>query len=174
VYPLARLMLLALLFPATAYAQDSQLTESKLKAAFLFNFAKYVEWPSDSFAGPTAPLTIGILGDNPITGDLEAIVHDRTIEERHIVIKPVQSAVEATNCQVLYVGALAKEKVPQCLSDLGSAKVLTVGDTDHFIELGGMINFVKENNKIRFQINETAAKHAGLKISSKLLSLAIH
>jgi hypothetical protein len=86
----------------------------------------------------------------------------------------VQSAVEATNCQVFFVGALPKEKVPQLLSDLGTAKVLTVGETDHFIDLGGMINFVKESNKIRFQINETAAKNAGLKISSKLLSLAVH
>jgi YfiR/HmsC-like len=171
---LVRLTLVALLVPAGSHAQDSQLTESKLKAAFLFNFAKYVEWPPDAFASPTTPITIGLLGDNPIAGDLETIVRDRTIDDRHIVVKAVQSVIEATNCQVLFVGNLEKEKVPQFLSGLGAARVLTVGDTEQFLEMGGMINFVKEGNKIRFQINEPAAKRAGLKVSSKLLSLAVH
>ena len=165
--------LLLCLFLSAAGAQDSQLTESKLKAAFLFNFAKFVEWPPAAFADANTPITFGVLGTNPFGDDLAAIVRDKTINNRSIVIKPLHSVTEATNCQVLFICASEKNKLTEIISSLGTASVLTVGDTEHFIETGGMINFVKEGNKMRFQINDTAAKRAGLKISSKLLSLAL-
>ena len=131
-----------------------------------------VKWPPTAFADANSPLTIGILGDNPFGGDLEAIIRDKTINNRTIAIKLMRSLAEATNCQVLFISPSAKSKIPEMISSLGSASVLTVGETDRFAESGGMINFVKEGNKIRFEINEAAAKRAGLKISSKLLSLA--
>lgn len=165
-------LLVALLSVGTARGDDTQLTESKLKAAFLFNFAKFVDWPPEAFADTNSPITIGILGDNPFGGNLEAIVRDKTINSRTIVVKAVSSVAGATNCQMLFIPASARSKVPEIISGLGKSSVLTIGDTDHFLETGGMINFVKEGNKVRFQINETAAKRAGLKISSKLLSLA--
>ena len=168
----AWLMLAALLSLGTARGDDAQLTESKLKAAFLFNFAKFVEWPPTAFAATNSPITIGILGENPFGGDLEAIIRDKTINNRTIVIKPMLSITEATNCQMLFISASVKSKIPEMISGLGAATILTVGDTDRFTERGGMINFVKEGNKIRFEINDVAAKRAGLKISSKLLSLA--
>ena len=166
------MLLVSLLWLGTAHGEDKQLTESKLKAAFLFNFAKFVEWPPTAFADANSPLTIGILGDNPFGGDLEAIIRDKTINNRTIAIKLMRSLAEATNCQVLFISPSAKSKISEMISGLGSASVLTVGETDRFAESGGMINFVKEGNKIRFEINEVAAKRAGLKISSKLLSLA--
>ena len=169
---LAGLMLAALLSLGTARGDDAQLTESKLKAAFLFNFAKFVEWPPTAFAATNSPITIGILGENPFGGDLEAIIRDKTINNRTIVIKPMLSITEATNCQMLFISASVKSRIPEMISGLGAATILTVGDTDRFTERGGMINFVKEGNKIRFEINDVAAKRAGLKISSKLLSLA--
>lgn len=166
-------MLPALLSLGTVAAQDSQLTESKLKAAFLFNFAKFVEWPPEAFAAKDTPVTIGVLGENPFGNDLAAIIRDKTINDRSIVVRPMNSVAAATNCHVLFICASEKARLPEILSSLGSASVLTVGDTEHFTETGGMINFVKQGNKVRFQINETAAKRAGLRISSKLLTLAL-
>ena len=165
-------MLASRLGLGTACGDEPPLTESKLQAAFLFNFAKFVEWPPAAFAATNSPLTIGILGDNPFGGDLEAIVRDKTINNRIIIIKPMHSVAEATNCQVLFISASAKDQIPEMISSLGTASILTVGDTDRFTESGGMINFVKKENKIRFEINDAAARRAGLKISSKLLSLA--
>ncbi len=157
----------------TALAQETQLTEAKLKAAFLFNFAKFVEWPPAAFAGTNTPITIGILGESSFSGDLEATVRGKTINYRAIVVKTIPSTAEATNCQVLFMAITDKIKIQQIISSLGAASVLTVGDADHFTEAGGMINFLKEGNKVRFEINEAAAKRAGLKISSKLLNLAV-
>jgi len=169
---LAGIMLASLLSLGTAREDEPPLTESKLKAAYLFNFAKFVEWPPEAFADANSPITIGILGENPFGSDLESIIRDKVINNRTIVIKLMRSVTEATNCQVLFISASVKNKIPEMISGLGQASILTVGDTDRFVETGGMINFVKEGSKIRFEINEAAAKRAGLKISSKLLSLA--
>ena len=169
---LAGIMLASLLSLGTAREDEPPLTESKLKAAYLFNFAKFVEWPPEAFADTNSPITIGILGENPFGSDLESIIRDKAINNRTIVIKLMRSVTEATNCQVLFISASVKNKIPEMISGLGQASILTVGDTDRFVETGGMINFVKEGSKIRFEINEAAAKRAGLKISSKLLSLA--
>ena len=163
---------LALLLSADAGAQESQPSEYQVKAAFLFNFAKFVEWPPGSFAGATSPMVIGILGDNPFGSDLEQTIQNKTINNRLIVIKPLPSLAEATNCQVLFISTSEKKRLAEIFDGLRGASVLTVGETDRFTEAGGMINFVEEGNKIRFQINDAAAKGAGLKISSKLLSLA--
>jgi hypothetical protein len=171
---LAWLMMALLFSVGTALADEPQLTESKLKAAFLFNFVKFVEWPPESFAATNSPIAIGILGENPFGGDLAAIVRDKTINNRPIIIRTMPSLAEATNCHVLFIGASENGRIPEIISKLGTASILTVGDFNHFTEAGGMINFVRENNKIRFQINEAAAKNARLKISSKLLSLATH
>ena len=163
---------LALLLPADASAQASQPSEYQIKAAFLFNFAKFVEWPPESFAGETSPLVIGILGDSPFGGDLERTIQNKTINNRSIVIKQLHSLAEATNCQVLFISTSEKKRLAEIFDGLRGTSVLTVGEMDRFTEAGGMINFVAEGNKIRFQINDAAAKDAGLKISSKLLSLA--
>ena len=164
---------LALLLPADASAQASQPLEYQVKAAFLFNFAKFVEWPPESFAGETSPLVIGILGDSPFGGDLERTIQNKTINNRSIVIKPLRSLAEATNCQILFISNSENKRLPEIIQSLRGAAVLTVGETDQFIASGGMVNFVQEASKIRFQINDDAAKAARLKISSKLLSLAV-
>ena len=164
----------ALLLPAETGAQESPPSEYQVKAAFLFNFAKFVEWPPESFAGETSPLVIGILGDNPFGGDLERTIQNKTINNHPLVIKPLHSLAEATNCQILFINASEKKRFTEIFGSLRGTSVLTVSDTEGFTEAGGMINFVLENKKIRFQINDAAAKTARLKISSKLLSLAVH
>ena len=168
------LSLLWLLAVGGGHAQEAPPSEYQLKAAFLLNFAKFVEWPPTAFAGANSPMILGILGENPFGDALERTIRDKTINNRPLVIKEFRSAAEATNCHLLFIGASEKARLPAVLKGLSEAKasVLTVGEADRFTESGGMINFVRQGNKIRFQINEVAAKGVGLKISSKLLSLA--
>jgi hypothetical protein len=153
-------------------AQESPPTEQQLKAAFLLNFAKFVEWPPTAFGGVTSPIVLGILGDNPFGEVLEQTIRGKTISNRPLVVKPFRSSAETTNCHILFICASEKARLPEILAGLRGASVLTVAEMDRFTETGGMINFIRQGNKIRFQINKVAAKSAGLKISSKLLSLA--
>lgn len=179
-------MLASLLSRGISRAGEPVVTESSLEAAFLFNFAKFVDWPPTAYADATTPITIGILtknapggklDDNSIAKDLEAIVLKREINGRAIIVKQLTSVAEVTNfnCQMLYFGGSHLGDFKKDIIWLGKASVLLVGHADHFAdrETGGMINFVKQGSKIRFQINEAAAKNAGLKISSKLLSLGL-
>ena len=162
-----------LLASSAGRAQEPQPSEYQVKAAFLFNFAKFVEWPAQAFAEPTSPMVIGILGENPFGDDLERTIRGKTINNRPFEIKAIKSLPEARRCHILFISTSEKTRLPEILESLGTATVLTVGEMERFVETGGMINLVKEADKIRFQINDVAAKNAGLKISSKLLSLAI-
>jgi YfiR/HmsC-like len=156
------------------FAQDSSPSEYQIKAAFLYNFAKFVQWPSQVFSGPTSPIVIGVLGKNVFGGDLEKTIHDKVINGHPLQFKKFDLVTEATNCEILFISPSEKNHLPKILKGLRDANVLTVSETDHFTEDGGMINFVIEDNRIHFQINNDAAKKAGLTISSKLLNLAIH
>jgi hypothetical protein len=164
---------LALLPAVDGSAQEQPPLEYQVKAAFLFNFAKFVEWPPAAFADAKSPIVIGILGDNPFGEDLAKTVRDKTVNNRPITIKKeFRSLADATNCHILFISTSEKQRLPEIFKGLREASVLTVGETDGFTEAGGMINFVAEGKKIRFQIKDATAKGAGLKISSKLLSLA--
>jgi YfiR/HmsC-like len=162
-----------LLLSGSGRAQNSPPTEYQIKAAFIFNFARFIEWPPKAFAGTTSPLVIGILGDNPFRDDLRRTLRDKTVDDHPLVIKELSSHVEATNCHILFISTSEKPRLAQVLQGLKGASVVTVAEMDRFTENGGMINFVQEGTKIRFQINNEAAMGAGLKISSKLLSLAL-
>lgn len=155
-------------------ADEFQPSEYQLKAAFLFNFAKFVEWPAGAFPEARSPIIIGVLGDNPFGSELERTIRDKTVNERPLQIKEFRSAAEARGCHVLFVGNSEKKRLPEVIEGLRGTSVLTVGEAENFIESGGMIGFVREGNKVRFQINDRAARGAGLKISSKLLNLAVH
>lgn len=154
-------------------AEESPPSEYQLKAAFLFNFVKFVEWPSAASANPKSPIVIGILGENPFGSDLARTIRGKTVNNRPLEVKEFHSVIETTNCHVLFISASAKKQLPDIFNGLGGVCVLTVGETDGFTQTGGMVNFVLEGNKIRFEIRDDAAKKAGLKISSKLLSLAL-
>jgi len=172
--PILTLSLVGLLAVGGGLAQEVAPSTSQLKAAFLYNFAKFVEWPPEAFGEAKSPIVIGILGEDPIPirGDLERAIVGKTINNRPLEIKPFRSAVDATNCHLLYIGASEQAHLKQILESLGGASVLTVGETDDFIQKGGMINLIQEKGKFRFQISEATAKSVHLKISSKLLSLA--
>ncbi len=155
-----------------ARAQDSTPSEYQVKAAFIWNFAKFIDWPPPSFSSPDGPLTIGVLGDNPLSETLGEFLKGKTANNRPLVAKQCRTLDEAKTCHVLFVSASESKRLPEILAELSKSSVLTVSETDQFIKEGGMINFFREGNKFRFQINDQAARSAGLKIASKLLELS--
>jgi hypothetical protein len=154
-------------------AQDSRPTEYQIKAAFLFNFAKFVEWPPEAFIDRTSPIVIGILGENPFHDDLARMIRNKTVDEHPLEVKQLHSLSEAANCHILFISNSENARLPEIIKGLKGTRVLTVGEMDHFTENGGMIHFVLKAAKVRFEINKEAATSAGLKISSKLMSLAL-
>jgi hypothetical protein len=157
---------------ANGLAQQ-QPSEYELKAAFLFNFAKFVEWPPDAFAHTNSPIVIGILGKNVFGDNLKKIINDRKVNNRSFQFLNLDSASQATNCQILFINSSEKNDYAKIIGSLHNASVLTISEADGFLKAGGMINFLIEGKNIRFQISDDAAKKARLKISSKLLSLAV-
>jgi uncharacterized protein DUF4154 len=148
-------------------------SEYEVKAAFLFNFAKFVDWPPKAFADTNSPIVLGILGKNVFGNDLEKTIRDRKVNDHEFQFKILTSAADATNCHIVFISPSEKANFSKIIGSLHNASVLTVSETDGFIQAGGMINFKIEDAKIRFEISDEAAKKAGLKISSKLLSLAV-
>ena len=166
------LFCLLLSFSFRTFGQ-SQPTEYQIKAAFLFNFAKFIEWPPAAFPGTNSPIIVGVLGKNVFGKDLETTIGNKTVNNRHFQFKEFDSITEVTNCNILFVSSSEKDNLAGIVDGLHNASILTVSETDEFIKAGGMINFIIQDNKVRFQISDDAAKKAGLKISSKLLTLAV-
>lgn len=174
---LKRFLLIFLLISVTGFAGVAQTpppSEYQIKAAFLYNFARFVEWPPQAFPGPRSPIVIGVLGKNVFGDSLEQTIRNKALNDHPFQFQEFQSVKDAAHCQVLFISPSEKKRLPGILKGLSSTRVLTVSETDHFIEAGGMINFVIEDDEVHFEINNTAAKQAGLTISSKLLSLAVH
>jgi len=146
--------------------------EYQVKAIFLYNFTQFVEWPPSAFKEKNSPLIIGIAGKDPFGSYLDEAVKNEKIGEHPLVVHRFETMEDVTGCHILFVNIPDKNVLREHLHKLAERSVLTVGDTDHFIRDGGMVRFVPDNNKIRMQINVTAARDAGLIISSKLLRLA--
>jgi len=155
-----------------ARAQSPAASEYQVKAAFLYNFAKFIEWPASSFSDASAPLRICILGQDPFGADLRDIADEKSVNGRKIQVIPLADLRMARACHILFIASSEKAQLKQTLESLQGADVLTVGDTKGFVEKGGMINFVLENDRVRFEVNHKAAEQAGLKVSAKLLSIA--
>jgi hypothetical protein len=169
---LRRSLILLLLLALPAAAQEAQPLEYELKAAFLFNFVKFVEWPPEAFAGARSPLTICVYGQDPFGASLDGVVRGESLGERSLLVQRPETLDDLRDCHVLFVSRSERQRMPEVLARVEGAPVLTVGDTDGFLRAGGMINFVLEENKVRFLINQEAAERSGLRISSKLLRLA--
>jgi hypothetical protein len=147
--------------------------EYAIKAAYLYQFGRYVQWPAQSFAGVDSPLVIGILGPDPFGGILEEIARTKRVEGRPIVVRHFASLAEYTACHILFIAApVSPEQEAVVIQKLHGTPVLLVGESPKFAERGGTVNFFQEENRIRFEINPEVAKQDQLKISSKLLSLA--
>jgi len=162
---------LAMMFLLCASAGAQDASEYQVKAAFLYNFAKFVEWPASVSAGPNAPLVIGVLGKDPFGGEIDRAVEGKTINGRRLMIRRFSSLQAYQYCHILFVSSSERNNLPQIIATVRNSSVLTVSETDRFAHIGGIINFVTIENRIRFEINQAAAERAGLKISSKLLSL---
>jgi len=159
---------------STGKAQSTggtRLTEYQVKAAFLFNFAKFVEWPASAFAIADQPITICIKGKDPFGKVLEQTVSNKTINGRKIVVKR-SSQDDMSECQILFISSSEQDRLPQILKSLNGKSILTVADMNGFLQAGGMINLILVDDKIRFEINYAAALKVGLKKSSQLLRLA--
>jgi len=153
-------------------AQTSVTKEYQIKAAYLYNFAKFVQWPGQSFTNNDSPIVIGVYGQNPFGTELEAIAKDHEINGRHILIKTVESQEDAAGVNLLFISMAEDLHVAETLAALENSTVLTVGESDKFAASGGMIQFIREADKIRFSIDADAAERHGLKISAQLLKLA--
>ena len=156
----------------TAAAQSPRAPEYQVKAAFLYNFAKFVEWPSPAFPGPSTPFRICVLGHDPFGDALTNIVQGKSISGRPIVAIVLPPAAEIRPCHVLFISHTDSAILKAALDRMRGLPVLTVGESADFLALGGMINFVLQEDRVRFEINLAAAEHHHLKLSSKLLAVA--
>jgi hypothetical protein len=162
----------ALLGMAIAAGAQPQLDEYQVKAAFLYNFAKFVEWPPQAFKDSTDAIAVCIAGETPIYAQLESAVIGKTAGSRSFAVRRVSDADPAEGCQILFIGLTDRKRTALILAGARKLGTLTVGESAEFIADGGVVNFKLENGKVRFQINVEAAGQAQLRISSKLLSLA--
>jgi hypothetical protein len=153
-------------------AQKTPVREYQLKAAFLFNFTQFVEWPAGSFSTPKSPIIIGILGSNPFGSYMNELVTGEEVNGRPLVVQHYKTAEEVKACHVLFINIPKQQKPENIIAGLKGKNILTVGESENFIKEGGIIKFSMIDNKIHFQINPEAAKTAGLIVSSKLLRLA--
>lgn len=152
-------------------AQIAGASQYEIKAAFLYNFAKFVEWPADVSRGQDV-LTIALLGRDPFGPVLDQMVTDKTVRGRRIVVRRIASVEEAQGCQIVYVGASEERHLGEIIRSLAGRSVLTIGETDEFTSRGGIISFRLEEQKVRFAVNLQAAERARLTLSSQLLRLA--
>jgi hypothetical protein len=155
-----------------ALSQKEEGAEYTIKLAFLYNFTKFVEWPPDSYRDPSAPLMICIVGHDPFNQSLEGELRTRTVGGRPVEVKTLIPNDKLSACQIVFVPVTEKDQADRIVRSLKGSKTLTVGETEGFAVLGGVINLTVEGNKVHFEINQVAAERAGLKISSRLLSIA--
>jgi hypothetical protein len=153
-------------------AQTTDDREYKIKAAFLFNFTQFVEWPVNALPETKAPLVIGILGESPISTYLEEIISREQVNGHPLVVQQYKNVEEIKTCHILFISLADTNKLEQAITSLKGRSILTVSDRNNFIKQGGMIGFIRKDNKIEIQINPETAKEANLIISSKLLRVA--
>ncbi len=161
----------AILMDAGVAVSQPASVEYQVKAAFLFNFAKFVEWPRQAFARTDSPLTICLAGD-PFDGAVDRIVQGEVLDGRLLRVRRLNPGDDLRSCQIIYVAPSEARRSEEMINAVMNAPVLTVGESDNFINDGGMIRFVKTGGRIHFQINPDAAERASLKVSSRLLRLA--
>ena len=154
------------------YTQTKQVTEYQLKAAYLFNFLKFVQWPDSVFKNDSSTIIIGVLGKDPFGSTLDKIVYGEKIENHLIIIKRFNSLDDLKYCHALFISSSEEDSVQAVLKGVGKSSILTISDIDNFSSNGGDIGFYVENNKLRFTINIKSLQRSNLKISSKLLRLA--
>jgi hypothetical protein len=159
--------LLVLLLTGNCQADSTAQKEYQVKAAFLYNFARFTSWPpSDS-----RTFRLCILGNDPFNGSVDSL-HDKPVHDQLLNVSRIEKVSEAENCQILFISKSLFDQVDEIITALGNRPALTVSDMDNFIDHGGIIGFLLVDNKIRFEINTAESSKTGLSISSRLLTLA--
>jgi len=171
IHPDIKILLLVLGLFSSGFQTNAD-REAKIKAAFLFNFTQFVQWPEDVLSTQQEPLVIGVLGENPFGDYLKDIVAGEKVNGHPLVINYYRNAPEINTCHILFINLHESGELREVFAHLKSKGILTVGDGDNFIKAGGMVRFFKRDNKIRMEINAHITKAAGLIVSSKLLQVA--
>lgn len=155
-----------------AQAQSKPPLEYQVKAAFLFNFTRFIHWPTAAYASPDAPFVIGILGNDPFGTYLDDLVNGELADGHRIIVHRYTDGSDMSGCQLLFIEMNDPAKLKATLSQAVHQDMLTVSDMDNFIRLGGMVRFFKDDTRIKIEIRLAAAKAAQLEISAKLLQVA--
>lgn len=161
----------AFAWPAGLRGETALEREYEIKAAYLYNFIRYIDWPADNFPSAGGHITLGIVGDNPF-GPAIAPLNGKQIKGDTLEVKQIMNAKDMDQCQIIFICASEKSRLPEILGALKGSKTLTVSEINGFASQGGIINFISERNKVRFEINPDAARQTGLNVSSELLKLA--
>jgi hypothetical protein len=161
----------ALAWPAGLHAQNAKQREYEIKAAYLYNFIRYIDWPADTLPPAGGRIIIGIVGDNPFGTAIDPL-NGKQIKGCTLAVKQIIDAKDLDQCQIIFICASEKLRLPEIFRELKDSKALTVSEIDGFAAQGGIINFIYERNKVRFEINPDAARRSRLNVSSDLLKLA--
>ncbi len=159
-----------ILIASAALQAQPRPSEYQVKAAYLFNFGRFVRWPAGA---PPERFTICVLGRDPFGAELDAAVAGVTIDGQRAVARRLDSPQDVGGCRVVFISASEDNQLSQVLETLGRSPVLTVSDMPQFTTRGGMIQFVADANRVRFEVNLTTAESAGLMFSSELLKVAV-
>ena len=166
-------LLTSLLWVACAFAQtESRSAEIQIKAAFLYKFGDFVQWPPAAFPRPDAPFTIGVLSADDVAAELERVVAGRTVQGRPVAVRRVRRGEPLSGVHVLFVGQAESARLGEILAAAKGQPVLTVTESEDALSSGSMINFVAAEEKVRFDIALPSAERGQLKISSRLLAVA--
>ena len=152
-------------------ARGTGVTPAQVQAAYLFNFAKYVEWPEGTFLSSDAPIYIGVLGRDPFGPLLERTIADRTIGSRRVLVKRSNNGRELKGCHILFISSSERERLPAVFQQVRGSWALTVSEMPRFLERG-MVAFVTDRGVVRFDINLDNVKRAGLNLSARMLASA--
>jgi YfiR/HmsC-like len=151
---------------------DGPVDEYQVKAAFLLNFARFVDWPPAAFDSASAPIIIGIVGDDPFGEGIDRLIEHKTINGHPLEVRRFRDWKAVDKCHVLFVSGSNKQTAAKVIDAMRKSAVMTVGDAEGFALAGGVCNFTREGTRIGFEINTSAAARAGLTLSSRLLALA--
>ena len=162
-----------LLGAPTPHTQAAPTTEYEVKAAYLYNFGRFVQWPARATAAEGRYFTICVLGDDPFGPVLNATIADETIDGKTVVAKRISAPQQAVNCRILFISSSEDRQLKEILIALAKASVLTVSDMPQFARRGGMVQLILDGSKVRFEVNLSSAERAGLIFSSQLLKLAV-
>jgi hypothetical protein len=172
VWKLVALLLILTCAPATA-ADQPQSLEFPVKATYLYKFAPFVEWPADAFASPQSPVVMCVVGADPFGPVLDRAVAGERIRERPIVVRRLSAADRNAGCHIMYIAGSPAQSVEAALRAVEGAPILTITDATHQSAAKGIVHFLVQERRVRFQIDDMAAAQCRIKISSKLLNLAV-